>query len=160
MLRHWYVCVPDRGLAGSCRQPQQLCTLHCMAVDACSKRAPMTQAGAALLLVLLFRMLSSTAEDFFSPLLTQLSQELGLPPRFAGGASLCSLHAAVSCADIPASPQLIGNGLCAVTFLALGNGAPDLSASIAAVRAGSYHLALGSLLGAPCLLMGLCRPSA
>ena len=38
-----------------------------------------------LLLLLLFRILSSTAEDFFSPILTQLSQELGLPPRFAGG---------------------------------------------------------------------------
>lgn len=38
-----------------------------------------------ILLVLLFRVLSSTAEDFFSPILTQLSQELGLPPRFAAG---------------------------------------------------------------------------
>ena len=37
----------------------------------------------------------------------------------------------------------------AVTFLALGNGAPDISASIAAVRAGQYKLALGSLLGTP-----------
>lgn len=35
----------------------------------------------------------------------------------------------------------------AVTFLALGNGAPDISSSIAAVRAGQYKLALGSLLG-------------
>ena len=35
----------------------------------------------------------------------------------------------------------------AVTFLALGNGAPDISASIAAVRAGQYKMALGSLLG-------------
>ena len=50
-----------------------------------------TQVAAALLLLLLFRVLGSTAEDFFSPILTQLSQELGLPPRFAGGASLnCS----------------------------------------------------------------------
>ncbi|KAL3137711.1 hypothetical protein ABBQ38_004978 [Trebouxia sp. C0009 RCD-2024] len=70
------------------------------------------------LLLLLFRVLGSTAENFFSPILTQLSQELGLPPRLAG-----------------------------VTFLALGNGAPDISSSIAAVRAGQYKLALGSLLG-------------
>ena len=35
----------------------------------------------------------------------------------------------------------------AVTFLALGNGAPDISSSIAAVRAGQYKMALGSLLG-------------
>ena len=43
------------------------------------------QVAAIALLLLLFRMLSTTAEDFFSPILTQLSQELGLPPRFAGG---------------------------------------------------------------------------
>ena len=35
----------------------------------------------------------------------------------------------------------------AVTLLALGNGAPDLVSSIAAVKAGKYHLALGGLLG-------------
>ncbi|DBA91713.1 TPA: hypothetical protein ACH3X1_003309 [Trebouxia sp. C0004] len=69
------------------------------------------------MLLLLFRILGSTAENFFSPILTQLSQELGLPPRLAG-----------------------------VTFLALGNGAPDISSSIAAVRAGQYKMALGSLL--------------
>ena len=38
-----------------------------------------------LWLLLLFRVLGSTAENFFSPILTQLSQEMGLPPRFAGG---------------------------------------------------------------------------
>lgn len=35
----------------------------------------------------------------------------------------------------------------AVTLLALGNGAPDLSACIAAVSSGRYRLALGALLG-------------
>ena len=35
----------------------------------------------------------------------------------------------------------------AVTFLALGNGAPDISSSIAAVSAGQYKLDIGSLLG-------------
>ena len=47
------------------------------------------------------------------------------------------------------SPALQAHGTCmlAVTFLALGNGAPDISASIAAVRAGQYKMALGSLLG-------------
>lgn len=76
------------------------------------------QATCVFTLLLLFRILGSTAENFFSPILTQLSQELGLPPRLAG-----------------------------VTFLALGNGAPDISSSIAAVRAGQYKMALGSLLG-------------
>lgn len=34
-----------------------------------------------------------------------------------------------------------------MTLLALGNGAPDLSACIAAVSSGRYKLALGALLG-------------
>ena len=42
--------------------------------------------GALLWLLLLFRVLGSTADSFFSPILGQLSQELGLPPRLAGGA--------------------------------------------------------------------------
>lgn len=36
----------------------------------------------------------------------------------------------------------------AATFLALGNGAPDLSATISAVRGGQYPMALGALTGA------------
>ncbi|KAK9915399.1 hypothetical protein WJX75_008652 [Coccomyxa subellipsoidea] len=76
------------------------------------------QVACILWLLLLFRVLGSTAENFFSPILTQLSQEMGLPPRFAG-----------------------------VTFLALGNGAPDISSSVAAITAGHYELAVSSLLG-------------
>lgn len=34
-----------------------------------------------------------------------------------------------------------------MTFLALGNGAPDISSSIAAIRAGNFEMALGALLG-------------
>eukprot|EP00586_Coscinodiscus_wailesii_P016025 CAMPEP_0172507950 /NCGR_PEP_ID=MMETSP1066-20121228/208037_1 /TAXON_ID=671091 /ORGANISM="Coscinodiscus wailesii, Strain CCMP2513" /LENGTH=263 /DNA_ID=CAMNT_0013285715 /DNA_START=48 /DNA_END=836 /DNA_ORIENTATION=- len=54
-----------------------------------------------LLLVVLFRLISSTAEDFFSPSLEMYSREMGLPHRFAG-----------------------------ITLLALGNGAPDVSATV------------------------------
>ena len=36
-------------------------------------------------LMLLFCVLGSTSEEFFSPILSQLSEEMGLPPRFAGG---------------------------------------------------------------------------
>ncbi len=43
------------------------------------------QVACFLWLIILFRVLGSTAENFFSPILTQLSQEMGLPPRFAGG---------------------------------------------------------------------------
>ena len=60
-----------------------------------------------------------TADEFLSSILSQLCQDMGLPPRLGG-----------------------------VTLLAIGNGAPDLSSSIAAVRSGNYPLALGSLTGA------------
>lgn len=75
-----------------------------------------------LWMVLLFRMLGSTAEDYFSPSLEMFSLQLGLPPRFAG-----------------------------VSLLAVGNGAPDLSASVNAIVADpkkGYRLILGSLSGA------------
>ena len=42
---------------------------------------------------------------------------------------------------------LKGDKMNAVTFLALGNGAPDISSSIAAISSGNYELALGALLG-------------
>ena len=54
------------------------------------------QVAVVLWLFLLFRVLGSTAENFFSPILTQLSQEMGLPPRFAGGALVLSSFAAIS----------------------------------------------------------------
>lgn len=61
------------------------------------------------------------ADDYFSPALEQFSVKLGLPPRFAG-----------------------------VTLLALGNGAPDVSSTIASITAGGdgYLLSLGALTGA------------
>jgi len=75
-----------------------------------------------LWLVLLFRMLGSTAEDYFSPALEMFSVKLGLPPRFAG-----------------------------VTLLALGNGAADVSATVSAITAdpvAGYKLSMGALTGA------------
>ncbi|KAK2080867.1 hypothetical protein QBZ16_000721 [Prototheca wickerhamii] len=89
-----------------------------------------------LFLLVLFRTMAIAADDFFSVVLSQISQEMGLPPRLAG-----------------------------VTLLSLGNGAPDLSSSIAAVKAGDYPLALGSLTGGSmfvvCVVAGriilLCR---
>ena len=73
-------------------------------------------------LTVLFRMVGSTAEDFFSPSLEMMSINLGLPPRFAG-----------------------------VTLLALGNGAPDIASTVNAilgdVRQG-YLMGVGELAGA------------
>ena len=38
-----------------------------------------------LWVLLVFRLLSTTAEEFFSPILTQISQDFYFPPRLAGG---------------------------------------------------------------------------
>ncbi|EJK73963.1 hypothetical protein THAOC_04391 [Thalassiosira oceanica] len=75
----------------------------------------------SLLLLLLFRLLNSTTDEFFSPGLEHFSLQLGLPPRFAG-----------------------------VTLLALGNGAPDVAATMNAILGdvkGGYQMALGELTG-------------
>ena len=52
-------------------------------------------------LILLFHLLATTADSYFSPALESFSFELGLPPRFAGA-----------------------------TLLALGNGSPDLGSTV------------------------------
>lgn len=73
-------------------------------------------------LVTLFRMLGTTAEDYFSPSLEMFSLKMGLPPRFAG-----------------------------VTLLALGNGAADVSATVSAFVMDpekGYQMSLGALTGA------------
>ena len=75
-----------------------------------------------LFLTILFRVLGSTAEEFFSPGLEMFSLKMGLPERFAG-----------------------------VTLLALGNGAPDVASTVNAIlddRKRGYLMALGELTGA------------
>jgi sodium/potassium/calcium exchanger 6 len=82
-----------------------------------------------LLTILLFRMLASTAEDYFSPALEMLSMKLGFPPRFAG-----------------------------VSLLAVGNGAADVSSTVNAIvndRVNGYKLSLGALTGAAMLVGGV-----
>lgn len=46
------------------------------------------QVACTFAMLLLFRVLSTTAEDYFSPILTQMSKDFYLPPRLAGGAGM------------------------------------------------------------------------
>lgn len=73
-----------------------------------------------VLAVVLFSLLGDTAEKYFSPALTQICQQVPkMRPRFAG-----------------------------VTVLAFANGAPDLSATINAIKTCKFDLSLGALTGA------------
>lgn len=92
---------------------------YCLAAPAGAVTCALALAAASILLLAFFAALSATAEDYFSPGLQSLALALNLPPRLAGA-----------------------------TLLALGNGAPDIAAAAAAVRAGSVDLAHGALLGA------------
>lgn len=74
-----------------------------------------------LQLTLLFRLLGSSADEYFTPSLSMFCNQLGLPPRFAG-----------------------------VTLLALGNGACDISATMNAIASDNkygYQMSLGGLTG-------------
>ncbi len=72
-----------------------------------------------LWLVFLFSTLGISASDFFCPNLGTIAHLLGLDENVAG-----------------------------VTFLAFGNGSPDMFATFSAMRANSGGLAIGELLGA------------
>ena len=121
--------VPDYGqeqcrFAKSCNQGQGVflssifCSKHFSYKVWCGILSPIL----LLWMVMLFRMLGSTAEDYFSPALEMFSVKLGLPPRFAG-----------------------------VSLLALGNGAADVSATRNAMLSdiqNGYLMSLGALTGA------------
>ncbi|KAL1682967.1 Sodium/calcium exchanger protein-domain-containing protein [Schizophyllum commune] len=80
---------------------------------------PAAFAGLVLWLVFLFSTLGISASDFFTPNLATIAQILGLDENVAG-----------------------------VTFLAFGNGSPDVFSTFSAMRANSGSLAIGELLGA------------
>ncbi|KAI8982726.1 Sodium/calcium exchanger protein-domain-containing protein [Trametes punicea] len=80
---------------------------------------PLIFVGYALWLVFLFSTLGISASDFFCPNLGTIAHLLGLDENVAG-----------------------------VTFLAFGNGSPDMFATFSAMRSDSGGLAIGELLGA------------
>ncbi|KAL4252330.1 Ca(2+):cation antiporter (CaCA) family protein [Abortiporus biennis] len=75
-------------------------------------------------LLFLFSTLGISASDFFCPNLSTLSYILGLDENVAG-----------------------------VTFLAFGNGSPDVFSTFSAMRTNSGGLAIGELLGAACFVI-------
>ncbi|KAJ7274389.1 Sodium/calcium exchanger protein-domain-containing protein [Mycena haematopus] len=80
---------------------------------------PLIFTGLILWLIFLFSTLGISASDFFTPNLATIAQMLGLDENVAG-----------------------------VTFLAFGNGSPDVFSTFSAMRADSGSLAIGELLGA------------
>ena len=71
------------------------------------------------ILAFLFSFIGITASDFFCPNLSTIASYLGLNESTAG-----------------------------VTFLAFGNGSPDVFSTFAALRGGTFSLAVGELIGA------------
>ncbi|KZT22363.1 hypothetical protein NEOLEDRAFT_1119658 [Neolentinus lepideus HHB14362 ss-1] len=86
---------------------------------ASSPSRPFVFAGLLIWLVFLFSTLGISASDFFCPNLATIAQLLGLDENVAG-----------------------------VTFLAFGNGSPDVFSTYSAMRSDSGSLAIGELLGA------------
>ncbi|KAF8807036.1 hypothetical protein BYT27DRAFT_7140644 [Phlegmacium glaucopus] len=80
---------------------------------------PLVFVGLILWLIFLFSTLGISASDFFTPNLATIAQLLGLDENVAG-----------------------------VTFLAFGNGSPDVFSTFSAMHANSGSLAIGELLGA------------
>ena len=76
-------------------------------------------AAAVLWILFLFKIISSTADDYVVPALTSFAKTLRLTPNLAG-----------------------------VTLLAFGNGAPDLFTSFTSFSTGTGAIAVGSVFGA------------
>ncbi|KAI0033562.1 Sodium/calcium exchanger protein-domain-containing protein [Vararia minispora EC-137] len=82
--------------------------------------------GLLVWLIFLFSTLGISASDFFCPNLATLAHLLGLDENVAG-----------------------------VTFLAFGNGSPDVFSTFSAMRANSGSLAIGELLGAASFIVSV-----
>jgi sodium/potassium/calcium exchanger 6 len=82
--------------------------------------------GLVVWLVFLFSTIGISASDFFCPNLATISSILGLDENVAG-----------------------------VTFLALGNGSPDVFSTFSAMKASSGGLAIGELIGAATFIVSV-----
>lgn len=152
-----------------------ICTAHVAHGRGDTRSSTSAQVLCIFTMALLFRVLSTTAEDYFSPILTQMSKDFYLPPRLAGGECCTAVNqipVPVQCdprqrvgerstshllAITAKSHQHCTLPAAAVTLMAWGNGAPDIFSSMAAVKEGEYALALGGQLGI-CVLQTCCSP--
>ena len=80
---------------------------------------PFILAGLLVILAFLFSFIGISASDFFCPNLSTIATYLGLSESTAG-----------------------------VTFLAFGNGSPDVFSTFAALKNDTFGLAIGELIGA------------
>ncbi|CAA7267160.1 unnamed protein product [Cyclocybe aegerita] len=104
-----------------CPESDTVLDIHYLQYYFCTdaKLRPLVFTGLIFWLIFLFSTLGISASDFFTPNLATIAQLLGLDENVAG-----------------------------VTFLAFGNGSPDVFSTFSAMRANSGSLAVGELLGA------------
>ncbi|KAJ3727911.1 Sodium/calcium exchanger protein-domain-containing protein [Lentinula raphanica] len=105
----------------SCQGSRTFLSLQYLQYYFCTEVAlrPSIFIGLIVWLMFLFSTLGISASDFFTPNLATIAQLLGLDENVTG-----------------------------VTFLAFGNGSPDVFSTFSAMRANSGSLAIGELLGA------------
>ncbi|KAF5371827.1 hypothetical protein D9615_009571 [Tricholomella constricta] len=104
-----------------CRAPETFLSINYLRHYYCTSipLRPVAFGSLLIWLIFLFSTLGISASDFFTPNLATIAQLLGLDENVAG-----------------------------VTFLAFGNGSPDVFSTFSAMRANSGSLAIGELLGA------------
>lgn len=92
----------------------------------------------ACLLIVYFLALGATAEDFMCPSLESIAKSLRLSENIA---------VSTRCLKVTSKKIMTFSATQGVTFLALGNGAPDIFSSIAGIRQSRPELVMGELFG-------------